>query len=102
MITVPLPGLTKDDVKVSLIDGCINISATRPKTENTEKKEGKDEMNCCGFTMPPFSVFWDRDINIDVPIPVDADKEKITSKMANGLLKIKVEKKPPKPIDIAD
>ena len=41
-------------------------------------------------------------INIDVPLPVDTDKEKITPKMANGLLKIKVEKKPPKPIDIAD
>ena len=37
---------------------------------------------------------------MDIPLPADADENSITSKMANGLLRIRVGKKPAKPIDI--
>ena len=45
LITVPLPGRTKEEVKVSLINKILNVSAEKPKVpevEGAEKKEKED------------------------------------------------------------
>ena len=42
------------------------------------------------------------EVNMDISLPVDANADTLTSKMANGLLKISVGKKPAKNIDISD
>jgi len=105
LITVPLVGRTKDEVKVSLINKYLNIKAERPKIPEKENiKEGEKEQEspheCCG------PIFWKGftfiDVNMDVPLPVDADTDTIVSKMANGLLKITFGKKPAKNINISD
>jgi HSP20 family molecular chaperone IbpA len=97
LITVPLPGRTKEDVCVSLLDKHLNISAKKPKIPETENKEPKKESEqCC----PPWQGFTFIDVNMDIPLPPDADEETITSKMANGLLRISMGKKPAKNINI--
>jgi len=96
LITVPLPGRTKEDIQVSLINKILNVSAKKPKipeAEGTEKKEKED------FHFP-FHGFKFVDVTMDIPLPADADENSITSKMANGLLRITVGKKPAKNIDI--
>ena len=105
LITVPLAGRTKEDVKVALINNYLNIKAAKPKipeSENVEKKpEGEvSNENCCS---PQFSKsFTFIDVDMDISLPVDADADSIVSKMANGLLKITVGKKPAKNINISD
>lgn len=96
LITVPLPGRAKEDVKVSLLDRNLNISAKKPLVPEEEKVEKKEEE---GF---PFSWkgFHFIDVNMDIPLPNDADENTIQSKMANGLLRITMGKKPAKSIDI--
>lgn len=99
LITVPLPGRTKEDVTVSLINKNLNIKATKPKIPEHEK--GKQESEQHGFPFM-FKGFTFVDVNMDVPLPADADENKITSKMANGLLRVIIGKKPATPIDITE
>lgn len=105
LITVPLAGRTKEDVKVSLINKHINIKADKPKIPEVESMKDKPEetestQECC---MPFFGKgFTFIDVNMDIPLPVGANADTITSKMANGLLKITIRKKPAKKIDISD
>ncbi len=105
LITVPLAGRTKEDVKVSLLTNHLNIKAEKPKIPEREKLKEKPEEEgsvneCCS---PSFGRgFTFIDVNMDIPIPADTDTETIVSKMANGLLKITFGKKPAKKIDISD
>ncbi|MFW9896397.1 MAG: Hsp20/alpha crystallin family protein [Candidatus Thorarchaeota archaeon] len=105
LITVPLAGRTKEEVKVSLLDNHLNIKAEKPKIPELEKvKEAseKDEApyECCG---PSFwKGFTFIEVNMDILLPADANTDTIVSKMANGLLKITFGKKPPKKIDISE
>jgi HSP20 family molecular chaperone IbpA len=98
LIIVPLPGRTKEDVKVSLINKNINVEAKKPKISEKEEKDVKEkEEECCGFPTRGFRFI---DVNMDIPLPVDADENSVSSKMGNGLLKIQVTKKPAKNINI--
>lgn len=103
LITVPLAGRTKDDVKVSLINKCLNIVASKPKTEskenNSEKEKEKSEKEPFSF-LRRFFLFVE--VNMDIPLPADADENEIKSAMVNGLLKIKIGKQPPKNIDVSE
>ena len=98
LILVPLPGRTKDDVNVSLLDKHLNISAKKPKIPEVEQKaEKKEEEDVFPFSWKGFSFI---DVNMDIPLPLDANEDTITSKMANGLLRVSMEKKPAKSIHI--
>ncbi|UCD01098.1 MAG: Hsp20/alpha crystallin family protein [Promethearchaeota archaeon] len=105
LITVPLAGRTKEEVKVSLINKHLNIKAEKPKIPELEKVEKKPEEGdvgefCCG---PSFwKGFTFIDVDMDITLPVDADTDTIVSKMANGLLKVTFSKKPAKKIDISE
>jgi len=105
LITVPLAGRTKEDVKVSLLTNHLNIKAEKPEIPEREKLKEKPEEegspnDCFG---PSFwKGFTFIDVNMDIPLPADADTESIVSKMANGLLKITFGKKPAKKIDISE
>ncbi|MFW9828525.1 MAG: Hsp20/alpha crystallin family protein [Candidatus Thorarchaeota archaeon] len=105
LITVPLAGRTKEDVKVSLINKNLNVKAEKPKIaeyENLkEKEEGSEDVD--NFCVPFFGKgFTFVDVNMDIPLPADADTENLISKMANGLLKITIKKTPAKKIDISE
>jgi len=103
LITVPLAGRTKEDVTVSLINKHLNIKAAKPQIPESEKvkekpEEGASSDACC----PPFfgKGFTFIEVNMDIPLPNGADPDTIVSKMANGLLKITMGKKPAKNIDV--
>ena len=105
LITVPLAGRTKDDIKVSLINKHINIKAEKPKIPEREglKDEPKESKSAQNWCMPFFGKgFTFVEVNMDIPLPDDANADTLTSKMANGLLKISVGKKPAKNIDISE
>ena len=99
LITVPLPGRTKEDVTVSLINKYLNIKANKPKVPEHERVTEEPKKESFPFMFKGFRFI---DVNMDVPLPADADENKITSKMTNGLLKIFIGKKPSKPIDISE
>ncbi len=105
LITVPLAGRTKEEVKVSLINKHLNIKSEKPKIpEERNVKEIPKEGE-------PLHERWSQsfrkgftfiDVDMDIPLPVDADSDTIVSKMANGLLKVTFSKKPAKKIDISE
>ena len=97
LITVPLPGRTKDDVKVSLINKNLNVTASKPKVPEREKSKEKSEKQGFPFAFRGFSFV---DVNMDIPLPADADENTISSKLTNGLLRITLGKKLAKKIDI--
>ncbi len=99
LITVPLPGRTRDDVTVSLVNKHLNIKATKPKVPEHEKANQEPEQKGFPFMFKGFTFV---DVNMDVPLPADADENKISSKMTNGLLRVIIGKKPAKPIDISE
>ena len=99
LIIVPLPGRVKDDVKVSLINKHLNIKANKPKVPEHEKFNEEPKKEGFPFMFKGFSFI---DVNMDVPLPADADENKISSRMTNGLLRVIIGKKPAKPIDISE
>ncbi|MFW9881601.1 MAG: Hsp20/alpha crystallin family protein [Candidatus Thorarchaeota archaeon] len=105
LITVPLAGRTKEEVKVSLINKHLNIKAEKPKIPEREnlKERPEEEKStqdwCMSFFRKGFSFV---EVNMDIPLPPDADTETLVSKMSNGLLKITMGKKPAKKIDISE
>jgi HSP20 family molecular chaperone IbpA len=103
LILVPLPGRSKEDVKVSLLNKHLNISAKKPKTaEKDEEGENEEDKTKADYCCSPFEGkgFKFIDVNMDIPLPADADENTINSKMANGLLKVEMAKKPAKDINI--
>lgn len=102
LIQIPLPGRSKEEVKVSIIGKTLNIAAAKPKAEEAKEKESLD---CCHETpWGPFlrKFFMFVEVNMDIPLPENADENNIKSVMSNGLLKIKIGKKPAKNIDISE
>ena len=99
LITVPLPGRTKEEVNVSVINKIINVTAGKPNIPEYEgEKVKKDQKN---YPFPGMG-FRFIEVNMDIPLPADADENLISSKMNNGLLRIIVNKKPAKNININD
>ncbi|MFX1377111.1 MAG: Hsp20/alpha crystallin family protein [Promethearchaeota archaeon] len=105
LISVPLAGRTKDEVKVSLINKHLNIKAEKPKipeSENVKEEEKEKETPHEWFSSMFWKGFTFSDVNMDIPLPADADVDTIVSKMANGLLKVTFGKKPPKNINVSE
>ena len=105
LITVPLAGRTKEEVKVSLINNHLNIKAEKPKIPEREnlKEKPEEEKSAQDWCMPFFRKgFTFIDVNMDIPLPIDADADTLVSKMSNGLLKITMGKKPAKKIEISE
>lgn len=105
LITVPLAGRTKEEVKVSLINKNLNIKSEKPKIPEKEDveetpKEEETPHECCGPSFRKGFTFID--VDMDIPIPDDADTDTIVSKMSNGLLRVTFRKKPAKKIDISE
>ena len=103
LITVPLAGRTKEDVTISLINKHLNIKASKPQISESEKvKEKPEEETSSDVCCSPFfgKGFTFIEVNMDIPLPFGADPDTIVSKMANGLLKITMGKKPAKKIDV--
>ncbi|MFX1323435.1 MAG: Hsp20/alpha crystallin family protein [Promethearchaeota archaeon] len=103
LITVPLAGRTKEQVSVSLINKHLNVKAEKPNIpERGEVKEKPEEENSPHEWGGPH--FWKGftfiEVNMDIPLPADADTDTIVSTMANGLLKVTFGKKPAKKIDV--
>jgi len=99
LITIPLPGRTKENVNVSVIDKILNITAKKPNIPEYEKTKGEKKKS---NQQIPGMGFRFIEVNMDIPLPSDADENLISSKMTNGLLRIIVNKKPAKNININD
>jgi HSP20 family protein len=87
-----LPGLKKDDVKISLHDGVLEIKGEK----KTEKKEGDDKKMV--RIERRYGSFLRR-----IPVPRDADVSQVKAKFENGVLEVhlaKPENKKPNDIQI--
>lgn len=97
LIQIPLPGRGKEDIKVSLTGRTLNIKASKPKEAEEESKDEKCNHPFGGFMRHLFSFI---EVDMDIPLPENADENNIKSAMSKGLLKIKIGKKPAKNINI--
>ncbi|MEI6847201.1 MAG: Hsp20/alpha crystallin family protein [Chlorobiaceae bacterium] len=84
-IEADIPGVKKEDVKISLDDGVLSITAERTQNEEEKKKGYHRVERSWGCLSRSFTV------------GEDVDAEKIEAAYDNGVLKIKVPKVNPKP-----
>lgn len=85
-LTVELPGIEKEDVKISLHNDLLTISGERKREEKKEKENFYHLEMCYGS------------FNRAITLPVEIDSEKIEANFKNGILKIQLPKSNPKDI----
>ena len=83
-LTLDLPGMTKDDVEVSLDNGYLTISA-----EKKEEKEEKDKKTGNIIRSERYTGMMRRDFYVGE----DVKEEEIKGKLENGVLKLDIPKK---------
>ncbi len=86
------PGMTKDDFKVSLDDEG-DLVINMEKKEETKKEEAKDEKKRGRYLRREFSYSKFQQTML---LPDNADKEKITATVENGVLLVTIPKVEPK------
>ena len=80
VIKAEVPGISKDDLEVSVTDDTITISGEKKKEEKVEKKNYfRMERTYGSFTR-------------SIPIPTEIEKEKIKAKFTDGVLEIRAPK----------
>jgi HSP20 family protein len=83
-----VPGLKKEELNLQVdADGVMSISMVRKNEENKENKENKKR----NYIRREFSY---QEFNQSYILPDDADREKISAKVENGVLTIDVPKLP--------
>ena len=86
-VMVELPGIRKDDVKLSLEDGVLSVGI-ESKEEKSEEDEGRyvhrerSDYRCSRC----------------IRLPDEVDPEKVTASMEDGILNIALEKRHPEPV----
>jgi HSP20 family protein len=83
VVSAELPEVRKEDAKVSMENGILTISGERRK-EGEEKKGVRYHRieRCYGSFLRSFT------------LPDDADPSKVTATMKDGILKVRIEKRP--------
>jgi HSP20 family protein len=80
VVKAEMPGITKDDLEVSVTDNTITISGEKKKEEKIEKKNYfRMERTYGSFTR-------------NIPIPSEVEKDKIKAKFKDGVLEIRAPK----------
>lgn len=82
VVKVELPGVKKEDVKLSLTDNNLTIQGETIKEEEVKKEDYYCRERAYGNYARTIS------------LPIEVDKEKITAKFKNGILEITMPKKP--------
>jgi HSP20 family protein len=82
-VELAAPGLTKDDFKVN-VDGDDNLVISMEKKNNADEKDKKGRYLRREFSYSKFEQC--------MTLPDDADKDKISAKVENGVLKIALPK----------
>jgi HSP20 family molecular chaperone IbpA len=103
MLIIPLPGFAKKDIQINLIGNTINIKAKKKEKSVEENKIPEEKQNIFPgnqFIRQIFKHLWEKGIDMDIALPSDINKSEIKSKMVNGLLKIKLDKKEQEKINI--
>ncbi len=89
VLSVELPGFNKEDVKLSLKDGYLNISATAQDEEEEEEKDGKF-LRRERYTGAMTRSFY---------VGEDITEEDVKAKFGNGVLTLALPKEAPKKIE---
>jgi HSP20 family protein len=90
-ITAEVPGLTKADVKVELLDGTLTIKGERTRPEADASTKTHRTERCYGTLQRSFG------------LPEDADAQKVSAECKEGLLVVRLPKsevKKPAQIDV--
>lgn len=85
-ITAELPGIEKEDIKISLHNDVLTISGERKREEKKENENYYHLEMCYGA------------FNRSITLPVEVDSEKVEASFKNGILKIQLPKSNPKDI----
>eukprot|EP01035_Chromulina_nebulosa_P018396 gene18396-24098_t len=85
VITADVPGVKREDIKVTVIDNVLTITTERKSEETEEGDQIKREERYTGVSMRSIS------------LPEEADSENIEAKYENGVLRLKISKLPENP-----
>jgi HSP20 family protein len=91
IVKAELPGIDKNDVKISISENALTIRGERKK----EKETKKEDYYCCERAFGSYSR--------TIALPVEVDKTKAKASYKNGILEIilpKIEEVKPKEIEI--
>ena len=82
IVKAELPGIKKEDVKVTFQDGILNIAAERKSEEAKEDKHHQHH----------YSDFTYGNVSRSLRVPDAAEKEQVDAHLENGVLTVKIAK----------
>ena len=88
ILSADLPGIEKKDLNISISKGEINISGERKMSEN-------DDCKVQGYRTSQYGKF-----EKSFYLPEDANSDKVSAKMTNGVLSLEIQKAKKIPTDI--
>jgi HSP20 family protein len=77
VIKVDLPGMTKDDVEVSLENGFLVVRAERPGETELKEASYRSERPCGSFFRR-------------VPLPIEVNADEMAANIAEGVLEVRI------------
>lgn len=82
IVEIELPGMNKEDIDLNVKNNSVEVKAKKKQEKSDEKEEGS-------FYAKSFAGFYQ-----SITLPEDADSDNIEAEYKNGILTLKIPKKP--------
>ena len=92
-INIALPGFTKDEISIELVDHILTINAKASSSNNSgTKSENNTQISDISDSKGSKLVKWNNEVRQSIKVPRDINQEQISTSLSNGILTIVIQR----------